>query len=93
MRNVVGESVRFPVEPRDVPASKAARRLHLTLREFEEVRDQLYARGFPRPDPTTGNFDLVEIDRWMDGRHQQQMPLADPHKPKDARDVVKRRWG
>ena len=83
MRNVVGGSVRFQVEPRDVPASKAARRLHLTLREFEEVRDQLYARGFPRPDPTTGNFDLVEIDRWMDGRHH-----ADPTKPRDARELL-----
>jgi hypothetical protein len=88
MRGVVGESIRYPVDPRDVPASKAARRLHLTLREFEEVSDQLYARGFPRPDPTTGNFDLVEIDRWMDGRHH-----PDTNKPRDARDVVKRRWG
>jgi hypothetical protein len=32
----------------------------------------LLARGFPRPDPTTGMFDLAAIDHWMTARH-------DPH--------------
>jgi hypothetical protein len=81
---VTGESIRYPVEPRDVPAVKAARRLHLTLTEFEEMKEELFRRGFPRPDPTTGNFDLIEIDRWMDGRHQH----ADPNKPRDARELL-----
>ncbi|MGA0564122.1 hypothetical protein ACO2RV_16885 [Ancylobacter sp. VNQ12] len=60
--------VRFPVEPRDVPAAKAARRLHLTLVEFEAARPALHARGFPQPDPTTGMYDLKAIDGWMDSR-------------------------
>jgi hypothetical protein len=83
MRGVVGESIRYPVDPRDVPAVKAARRLGLTLKEFLEVLPQLYARGFPHPDPTTGNYDLVRIDFWMDARHAD-----DPTKPRDARELL-----
>jgi hypothetical protein len=81
---VTGESIRYPVAPRDIPPAKAARRLHVTLKEFEEMKDELYRRGFPRPDPTTGNFDLVAIDRWMDERH----PASDPNKPRDARELL-----
>ena len=81
---VTGDSIRFSVVPRDVPAAKATRRLHLTLNEFEEMKDELFRRGFPRPDPTTGNFDLVEIDRWMDGRHHH----CDSNKPRDARELL-----
>ena len=58
--------IRYAVHPRDVPPEKAARRLHLTLAGFDLVREELYARGFPRPDPTTGMYDLVAIDAWMD---------------------------
>ena len=63
---VSGERIRFRVSPRDVPAVKAARRLHLTLYEFEQKKEDLFRRGFPHPDPTTGMFDLVKIDAWMD---------------------------
>lgn len=62
------DQIRFPVDPRDVPPEKAARRLHLTLSQFEKVLPQLLKRGFPPPDPDTGNFDLKIIDLWMDGR-------------------------
>jgi hypothetical protein len=60
--------IRFPVSPRDIPAEKVARRLHLTLAEFLEVKDRLSARGFPHPDPDTGHYDSVAIERWMDAR-------------------------
>jgi len=46
--------IRFPVDPRDVPAEKAARRLHLTMPEFQAKLPALLARGFPQPDPTKG---------------------------------------
>ena len=62
------QSIRFPVYPRDVPAAKAARRLHLTLAEFEDRLPRLKARGFPSADPDTGFFDLKAIDAWMDAR-------------------------
>ena len=49
-------AIRFPVEPRDVPAKKAARRLHLTEVEFLSKLDLLIARGFPRPDLDDGEL-------------------------------------
>jgi hypothetical protein len=70
----VPSAIRYAVAPRDVPAVKAARRLHLTLAEFDLVKADLFARGFPRPDPTTGMYDLVAIDAWMDGRHPSSSP-------------------
>ncbi|MBX3580044.1 MAG: hypothetical protein KF723_22800 [Rhizobiaceae bacterium] len=61
-------SIRFAVEPRLVPVAKAARRLHLTVGEFREVRDRLRGEGFPAPCPHTGHYDLVAIDAWLDRR-------------------------
>jgi hypothetical protein len=61
--------IRFRVDPRDVPLEKAARRLHLSTTEFRINLPALLARGFPRPDPTTGMFDLAAIDQWMTARH------------------------
>lgn len=61
-------TIRFPVEPRLVPAPKAARRLHLTLAEFEQKRSALVASGFPRPCSVTGNYDRKAIDLWLDHR-------------------------
>jgi hypothetical protein len=77
------EEIRYRVDPRDVPANKVARRLHLTLAEFDKNKDELFRRGFPRPDPTTGHYDLAAVDRWMDGRHQTKADNL-----RDARDVV-----
>jgi hypothetical protein len=61
--------IRFAVEPRDVPPSKAARRLHLSLEEFRAKLPELLKRGFPGADPTTGMFFLPAIDKWMAARH------------------------
>jgi hypothetical protein len=55
----------LPVDPRDVPAEKAARRLHPMPADFQAKLPELMVRGFPRPDPTTGMFDLTAIDEWM----------------------------
>lgn len=57
-------AIRYSVAPGDVPPEKAARRLHLTLAEFDAVKERLFARKFPRPDPDTGNYDLEAVDRW-----------------------------
>jgi hypothetical protein len=56
--------VRFRVDPADVPPEKVARRLHLTPAQFVAVQQKLFARGFPPPDPTTGNYCLEAVDRW-----------------------------
>lgn len=61
--------MRFRVEPRDVPASEAAKRLGMTFADFNARLANLIARGFPKADPDTGNFDLHAIDKWCDARH------------------------
>jgi hypothetical protein len=68
---VTAAKIRFRVEPLDVPPVKAARRLHLTLEQFHEKLPELCSRGFPSPDPTTGNYYLPAIDRWMAERFEQ----------------------
>jgi hypothetical protein len=60
---------RHRVTPRDVPAEVAAKRLGLTLVQFEEALPALLDRGFPRADCTTKLFDSTAIERWMDDRH------------------------
>lgn len=74
-------SIRFPVEPRLVPPVKAARRLHLTLTEFDLKGVALRAAGFPRPCSVTGNYDLRAIDQWLDRRagmdDDAPMPVAE----------------
>jgi hypothetical protein len=60
--------IRHRIDPLDVPPTKAARRLHLTLAQFHNKLTELRSRGFPPPDPTTGNYYLPAIDRWMADR-------------------------
>lgn len=79
--------VRYTVDPRDVPPIKAARRLHLTLAEFERILPRLLQRGFPRPDPDTGNYDLKAVDQWMDDRST----LTPANQPRDGRGVIPER--
>jgi hypothetical protein len=83
--------MRFRVEPRDVPADAAARRLGLTRGRFDEALPSLIARGFPQPDPDTGNFDLQAIDRWQDARHSHLFGASAEIGPRDARTVAKDR--
>ena len=84
-------AIRFPVDPRDVPPEKAARRLHLTLAEFNEVKAELFTRGFPRPDPTTGNYDLKAIDAWQDARSGLAPGLTPADVPRNSADGYKER--
>ncbi len=60
--------IRFPVEPRLVPAQKAARRLHLTEAEFRDKLSNLLRAGFPSACSVTGHYDLKAIDAWLDAR-------------------------
>lgn len=61
--------MHFNIEPRDVPAEHAARRLGLTCARFIQALPGLLARGFPPADPTTGNFDLDAVDAWRRRRN------------------------
>lgn len=80
-------AIRFPVDPRDVPTVKAARRMGLTVEEFETVKTRLFTRGFPRPDPDTGLYDLKAIEDWMDRRSGLSTALG----ARDASAVVSAR--
>jgi hypothetical protein len=59
-------AVRVHITPRGISAEHAARLLGLTLAEFNLYLPELFARGFPRPDVTTGKFDRRAVDLWMD---------------------------
>ena len=83
-------AMRFTITPGDVPAHAAARRMGLTEAEFGAARDHLEARGFPKPDPTTGNWDMDAIDAWRRRRHPDLL-LSAIEGPRDARAVVKER--
>lgn len=75
-------SVRFRVDPRMVPASKAARRLGLTLSEFSAKLPALEGSGLPRANPITGFYDLKAMDLWMDrasGLLPSSSRESDPH--------------
>jgi hypothetical protein len=80
--------MRFRIPPRDICREHAARRLGLSLAEFNKVLDRLLARGFPAPDPDTDRFDLVAIDRWCDARHAHLFGAGSELQARDARDVV-----
>ncbi|WP_063958323.1 MULTISPECIES: hypothetical protein [Bradyrhizobium] len=74
----IPSTVRFKVEPGDVPPEKAARRLHLTLVEFNAVLPRLLARGFPPADLDTGMYDLEAIDQWRRLRSAALFGLTPP---------------
>lgn len=83
--------MRFRVEPRDVPIEMAARRLGKSVAEFHAALPNLIARGFPQPDPDTGNFDLHAIDRWCDARHAHLFGQGATMQARDASAVAKGR--
>ncbi|MCJ2091111.1 hypothetical protein MKK67_01100 [Methylobacterium sp. J-072] len=70
--------MRFAVDPADIPAEKVARRLHLTIVQFETCKVRLFTRGFPRPDPDTGMYCLEAVDRWRLQRHPTLFPELTP---------------
>ena len=89
-------SMRYKLAPGtgDCPPIAAARALWLTLEKFEEQLPALRARGFPGPDPTTGNFDMDAINAWRRLRNPQvysSQQLTPRSVARDARDVVRER--
>lgn len=87
-RPVLASHIRYQVDPRLVHPDKAARRLGLSLAEFNEKLPQLIAIGLPQACPVTGNFDLAAIDAWLDRRAglSKARPVA-----RDAGDVFEER--
>ncbi len=95
-------SMRFKLPPGgDCPPIAAARRIWLSLAEFEARLPELRQRGFPAADPTTGNYDLDAIDAWRKARYPHLFGdrLTTAPTARDAKDVVRQRmaglgkWG
>jgi hypothetical protein len=84
-------ALRIRVDPRDVPAESAAKRLGMVLAEFMAALPKLIERGFPKADPDTGNFDLHAIDRWCDARHAHLFGSGAAMQARDAGTVAKDR--
>lgn len=80
--------MRIRVVPRDVPAEKAAAQLGLTVADLNVKLPNLLARGFPPPDPDTGLFDMIAIDKWCDARHPHLFGELAMMQARDARGVV-----
>lgn len=83
-------TLRFHVEPGDVPPAVAARRMGLSEAQFRDSLPLLLERKFPPPDPTTGNFDLNAIDKWRQLRYPQLF-LTGPEETRDSRAILKER--
>lgn len=77
----------------DITPAAAARRLAMDLPAFKAALPDLVNRGFPPPDPTTGNFCLEAIDAWRLARYPQFFRLNAPAGARDAKDVVAARLG
>ena len=87
-------SVRFKLVPGtgDVPPTVAARQLGLTPEAFHAKVPELLGRGFPAPDPTTGNFHLKAVMAWQDSRNPHLLPSAGLTQVAiSARDVITER--
>ena len=88
-------TMRYKLAPGsgDCPPIAAARVLWLTLEEFQAKLPELRGRGFPAPDPTTGNYDMDAINAWRRLRNPQVFGdrLTPLTTARDARDVVAER--
>jgi len=82
---------RFHIAPGDVPDSVIARHLGLTLEAFKAVLPNLIARGFPEPDPDTGNCDFDAVCVWRRLRHSHLYNNRGEFGPRDASSVVQDR--
>jgi hypothetical protein len=69
----MGRPLQIP-DRGDVPKLIVARRLGLSIADFESVQPKLQARGFPAADPTTGLWCIEAVDRWRLRRHANLFP-------------------
>jgi hypothetical protein len=82
---------RIRLQPGDVSPARAAERMGLLLDAFIGALPNLTARGFPKCDPDTGNFDLDAIDAWRRRRHPHLFPECSIFGAIDASTVAKDR--
>jgi hypothetical protein len=81
-------SKRFQIVQGDASEKVAAQRMGMTPEAFRTALPNLIARGFPKPDPDTGNFDLDAIDAWRRLRHPHLYGGREEFGARDASIVV-----
>jgi hypothetical protein len=74
-----------------MPRGAVAKRLGVSDAQLDAGYPNLIARGFPAPDPDTGNFDMVAVDRWCDARHPHLFGGTSIMQARDASMVAKER--
>jgi hypothetical protein len=84
-------SRRFQIVQGDASEKVAAQRMGMTLEAFRPALPNLLARGFPKPDPDTGNFDIDAIDTWRRLRHPHLYGGREEFGARDASTVVQDR--
>jgi hypothetical protein len=81
------------IEPGDITPAEAGAAMGLTLAQFNHCLPGLLDRGFPPPDPTTGNYALDAISVWRRSRFPRIFPntpnLTVVPKPRDARERLR----
>lgn len=93
-------TMRAPAVPAYRRPREVAHYLALSLAAFRAKLPALLERGFPPPDPTTGNFDFESIERWRCAHNPQPLDLTSALTARDGSSVVnerleraERRWG
>jgi hypothetical protein len=80
------------IEPGDITPAEAADQMRLTPAAFAHCLPSLLDRGFPPPDPTTGNYALDAITVWRKARFRRLFPeapqLTMAAKPRNAREKL-----
>ena len=75
----------------DAPPSRMVKCLAISVDDFERMRPALEARGFPKPDPTTGNYDLDAVHAWRKFRNPHLFGLTAVPSARDAAAVIDER--
>ena len=83
--------MRFHVQPRCAPSHIAARKIGLTLVQFEAMLPELRKQRFPEPDPVTGNYDLEAIDRYIEARNPELFGAVGPSAAVTDHNVIRGR--
>lgn len=80
------------IEAGDITPAEAGKLMGQTLAQFTHSLPSLLDRGFPPPDPTTGNYALDAITVWRKARFRDLFPaspvLTTAAKPRDAREKL-----
>lgn len=79
---------RRVIEPRGLTANEVAFYLGISPVRFSEIKERMFERGFPRPDPDTGRYDAKAVDFWWDSE-SGIVPTSPPDQSEAERELEK----